>query len=345
MTMKRFVCGAMAMAMLAAPALAAQEGTTSAQPPRVTVIAPKEESDGFTLSQWKKAFPQYAYGRVESMGENSITIKNSNEKDPFQNLVMNVGDRTIILDAVTGQTKSVKDIKQGESLVAWISPAVTMSLPPQAAAQVILCNIPADYAAPKYSEIQQVVTGEDGSLSVLTSDDVILRVEKDTKLMPYLTKNIILPADLQPGVRILAWYDVVQESFPAKAAPTKIMVFPSEYDGWFGARMAHELVLNGQKIEAQGYAKDGKLMVPVRAMAEALGCEVLWDAKAPNEVKISKDGKELYTLNIGAQSAVVDGKENVELGLPTVAQDGVSYMNADNFISLHNLKAEGQWPV
>lgn len=42
----------------------------------------------------------------------------------------------------------LSDLKDGETVYAWVGPVMTLSLPPQATAILILANIPADYGVP-----------------------------------------------------------------------------------------------------------------------------------------------------------------------------------------------------
>lgn len=59
------------------------------------------------------------------------------------------------LDAVTGEPMELSDLKDGETVTPG-GPVMTLSLPPQATAILILANIPADYGVPQYYEISAV---------------------------------------------------------------------------------------------------------------------------------------------------------------------------------------------
>lgn len=50
----------------------------------------------------------------------------------------------------------LSELKDGETVYAWMGPVMTLSLPPQATAILILANIPADYGVPQYYEISAV---------------------------------------------------------------------------------------------------------------------------------------------------------------------------------------------
>ena len=56
----------------------------------------------------------------------------------------------MILDAVNGYPVLLDDLEDGSTVYAYVGPAMTMSLPPQATAHLILANIPEDFGVPQY---------------------------------------------------------------------------------------------------------------------------------------------------------------------------------------------------
>ena len=329
MKLHRILCGALAATVLSVPALAADIMPANA-PVKVLPIQTEVEVPAvpeFTLAQYKQLFPYRVWGTAGEIGENRLTLNKGGEE--AGELILHISEQTIFLDAVTGEPRTLADIKEGDSLTVWTSPQTMLSLPPQSAAQVILCNIPADYAVPHYAEIQQVLEREEGKVWVLTSDNVVLKLNGETELFAYKTRNIAGLDDLKPGARILSWYSATTMSLPPQASPDKVMVFPYEYAGWLTASAADEVSVNGEALPVPGYVEGETLMLPVRALAEALGCEVLWSAEEPDQVVVNQGGENLYTLTLGEGA---------------VAEDGVTYLAADELIELHNLKAEHHGP-
>ncbi len=321
MKLNRILCGALAATVLSVPALAAHIMPINAEVEVPTVPE-------FTLAQYKRLSPHRTWGTVGEIGEDCLLLNEGGAE--AGELILHISEQTLILDAVTGEPHALADINKGDSLTVWTSPAVTMSLPPQSAAQVILCNIPADYSVPHYAEIQQVLESEGGKVSVLTSDNVILKLDEATELVAYKTRNMVGLDELKPGVRVLSWYSATTRSLPSQASPDKVMVFPYEYAGWLTAIAADQVSVNGEALSVPGYVKGGTLMLPVRALAEALDCEVLWTTETPDQVVVNRAGKTLYTLTLGEDA---------------VAEAGVTYLAADELIDLHNLKAEHRWPL
>lgn len=338
MNHKKLLASALAAALtlsLAVPALAAEPVGADAA----------AEAPAYELVQRGETFPTRVWGAAVELGDMSLTLENSNESDPYQKVVVNVEEDTLILDAVTGEAKTFDDLRTGETVYAWVGPDMTKSLPPISTGRVILCGLPADYAAPTYAEVESVTETESGA-DVCLNNDVVLHLSADTGYLaaPGWEKETVSAADIVPGTRVLAWYSVVTLSLPAQASPEKIMVFPSDYAGWVAAD-GLTVTVNGQALALEGAAaakvENGHLMVPVRALAEALGCEVAWEPYT-NQVTVTRDGVECYHFTIGGDQAA-KGDVTVGLVAPANAVDGVTFLALDDLIVLHGLKLSDGW--
>lgn len=338
MNHKKLLASALAAALtlsLAVPALAAEPVGADAA----------AEAPAYELVQRGETFPTRVWGAAVELGDMSLTLENSNESDPYQKVVVNVEEDTLILDAVTGEAKTFDDLRTGETVYAWVGPDMTKSLPPISTGRVILCGLPADYAAPTYAEVESVTETESGA-DVYLNNDVVLHLNADTGYLaaPGWEKETVSAADIVPGTRVLAWYSVVTLSLPAQASPEKVMVFPSDYAGWVAAD-GLTVTVNGQALALEGAAaakvENGHLMVPVRALAEALGCEVAWEPYT-NQVTVTRDGVECYHFTIGGDQAA-KGDVTVGLVAPANAVDGVTFLALDDLIVLHGLKLSAGW--
>ena len=338
MNHKKLLASALAAALtlsLAVPALAAEPVGADAA----------AEAPAYELVQRGETFPTRVWGAAVELGDMSLTLENSNESDPYQKVVVNVEEDTLILDAVTGEAKTFDDLRTGETVYAWVGPDMTKSLPPISTGRVILCGLPADYAAPTYAEVESVTETESGA-DVCLNNDVVLHLNADTGYLaaPGWEKETVSAADIVPGTRVLAWYSVVTLSLPAQASPEKVMVFPSDYAGWVAAD-GLTVTVNGQALALEGAAaakvENGHLMVPVRALAEALGCEVAWEPYT-NQVTVTRDGVECYHFTIGGDQAA-KGDVTVGLVAPANAVEGVTFLALDDLIVLHGLKLSDGW--
>ena len=338
MNHKKLLASALAAALtlsLAVPALAAEPVGADAA----------AEAPAYELVQRGETFPTRVWGAAVELSDMSLTLENSNESDPYQKVVVNVEEDTLILDAVTGEAKTFDDLRTGETVYAWVGPDMTKSLPPISTGRVILCGLPADYAAPTYAEVESVTETESGA-DVCLNNDVVLHLSADTGYLaaPGWEKETVSAADIVPGTRVLAWYSVVTLSLPAQASPSKVMVFPSDYDGWVSTN-GLEVTINGETLPLEGASaakvENGRLMVPVRALAEALGCEVAWEPYT-NQVTVTRDGVECYHFTIGGDQAA-KGDVTVGLVAPANAVDGVTFLALDDLIVLHGLKLSDGW--
>lgn len=342
MSMKRFACGALAAVLLAVPALAADPGASLAEGGEQDMVI-GGGAPGFQLPQQRTLDPVELYGTVTSVLENGLLLARGDEKG---DVVLHVSEKTAVVDAVTGERRGLEDVKESDTIYAWASPAMTRSLPPQTSAMVIVCNIPQDFHVPTYLEVQRVSRKEDGTVSALTSGSIVLHMSEDTELFAYQTKDTVGLDSIQPGAKVLAWYSMVAMSMPAQTTPSKVMVFPYDYAGWLSLNGVDDVAVNGEKLElpAVPYVEDEELMLPVRSLAEALGCEVTWSAERPDQIEVEKDGRSLYTLTIGGDTAVVEGDMVTELTRTVTAREGVTSVAASDLASLHDLKVES-WGI
>lgn len=235
--------------------------------------------EGFYAAE-KESSNVFVYGTLTKNEEGQFLLQNDDENDPYREILLNVTEETQVIDGVSGEPVDPATLEDGAILYAYASNAMTRSLPPMSNAEVIICNVPQDVAAPHYFEVQSVMPQEDGSVVLVTDHSVNLTVTADCEIAPYLTKNIVTMADLVPGTRVLAWYDLVMPSEPAQAVPTKVLVFPYGYAGYAELEADGSLFVNGEEVALDEntavYEKDGEIMLPLRKVCESVGYEVGW---------------------------------------------------------------------
>ena len=91
--------------------------------------------------------PVRVWGKVTRLENGAALLKNSNENDPYHEIILHLAETAPVVDAVTGLPLD-RELRNGETVYAWVGPAMTLSLPPQATAEVVVANIPADFGAP-----------------------------------------------------------------------------------------------------------------------------------------------------------------------------------------------------
>lgn len=122
-------------------------------------------------------------------------------------LVLNISDETKILDAVNGFPVAKESLRDGETVYAYISQAMALSLPPQSHASLIICQIPADFAAPLYETAAVLTAQNDSTYLLTTARGSRYLIDSTTILLPYLTRNIVTASDLTEGRTCLIWTD------------------------------------------------------------------------------------------------------------------------------------------
>ena len=121
--------------------------------------------------------------------------------------------------------------------------------------------------------------------------------------------------------KLVVMYDVSTRSIPAQTNPSKVVVlFEKAVDV-----SALDIVVNNKKIDApSAYTNEqGTVMVPLRAIGEALGYDVVWDSNTQS-VMVGKGisltiGKDSYNymktapIQLGTAPTIVDEKTFVPL--------------------------------
>ena len=190
-----------------------EESTTVVEP----VSGAIESAEG---SQPEKMEAVRIYGPVTHMEDGRLSIDNQSDASSAGEIILNVSqESTYVLDAVSGMPMALEDIRDGDTVYAYIGPAMTMSLPPMTNAAVIFANIPADFKVPDYVEVKSVVTDAQTSHTVLTgADGTEYTLSEDCEIFPYLTRNIVTLDDLTQGRKAAVWSDEDNTA-------TRIMVF------------------------------------------------------------------------------------------------------------------------
>lgn len=282
----------------------------------------------------------------------SILVKTTDE----QEIQLNLSADTLIVNNETGAAAALSDIKEGDKIYAYYSKAMTRSLPPQSACELILVGVGENTPASLH-EVGTVSTNEEGMTEVLTADgSMIIRMDDKTTYAPYKTKNIVTKADLTEGTRFLAWYDIVAMSYPGQAYTQKVVILPAaateetatetqatrETEQTAAETTELTIVAGGKTLEVKGEMKDGVTVVPVRAAAEALGCKVSYEQKDGKEYVTVENDTRSMTLEIGTDNYVSTTKIEDAVGMTAPAQygvapyivDGTTYAAADLFKAL-----------
>ena len=308
------LCAAMVCAL---PAFAAETGEDVAEAPMYLA-------------------PVRVWGRLTKLENGALLLKNFNENGPYREIVLHPTETTPIIDAVTGLPLD-REVKDGETVYAWVGPAMTLSLPPHATAELIVANIPADFCVPQYYQIAKVRPQTTAAIyppPPLTHVDLVttggeeLNITDEAALFPYLTRQMVTLDSLVPGSRILVWTD-------AKGTVTKVMLFAYDYRGYISWEPTGEVSVNDQRLSVVGKMMDGEVLLPIRAVAEAAGYDVNW---VPGQgAVVSQPGGGLVFSVLPGQDTAYTATGGAELLGACYFERGTTYLPADDLILLLDL--------
>ena len=207
------------------------------------------------------------YGEITEAGNGYIVVKTRNMGE----VRFNIDDSTYIISAETVLPMDISKRKT-DKVAVYHSAAMTKSLPPQSYAYAVIGDITTELGNPIYTVAEKVEQGKDGIMITTDAGNTIVTVQATASVKPYLTKNIVKLSDIKEGSKLLLWYDAVTLSIPSYATSDKVVIL-SDGD--------EELTINDVKIkladDEKVYENEGGKFLPLRTIAEALGCEVLWN--------------------------------------------------------------------
>ena len=147
------------------------------------------------------------WGTIISMDGTSIDLDCPAGNVFEGEVIVNISDDTLVLDGENGYPVELKDLQAGETVYAYIGPAMTMSLPPQTTGEVLIGKIPADAKAPEYITAKSMTENADGSWSLVSTAGTEYAVSADCRILPYLTRQIVSLEDVEQGSNLLVWSD------------------------------------------------------------------------------------------------------------------------------------------
>lgn len=304
-----------AAALLSLPAMAAEDGLLISPAPAAESLAPVR-----------------VWGKVTRLESGSLLLKNDNEDDIYNEVVVHLPEGVPCVDAVTGLPMDMGRVKDGDTLYAWVGNAMTMSLPPQTSALIVVGNIPAGYRVPEFYKITgfAIYPAPGGTeVHLPAAGGETLTIPVSAQLTPWRTKNIVTVDDLVPGSQILVWKN-------KDGKVEKVLLLPYGYRGYYTVNGKGEVTVNGEKLSVNA-KMSGPGLMPLRAVAEAVNYDVAW---VKGQGAVVKEGdKVLFSVLPGAETARRPGNEDGdwELTAPCVTEKGVTYLAAGDLSLLLDL--------
>lgn len=148
------------------------------------------------------------WGPVLSATEDSITIDNRSENGIRGELILQLdSESTRVLDSDNGYPVEMSEIEVDDAVFAYIGQAMTLSLPAQVTAEVVICDLPDSLRVPEFVTVTQMEQQSDGSYLMTTDTAQQYLVPENCEILPYLTRNLVTLADVQPDSTCMVWCD------------------------------------------------------------------------------------------------------------------------------------------
>ena len=189
---------------------AAGAGLTMAQSPTILAGIGRMESAsaGPGAQEENEMGPYRIWGTVLEVEGGRIVLDNQSGNSYQGEVVLNISEeKSRILDAENGYPIQLSEIRKGETIYAYIGPAMTMSLPPQTTAEMVIGKLPADFKAPEYIRVKSMEQQENGDWTLTSTEGTTYHVAADTMIIPYLTRQIVTLDDVTVGRRLMVWSD------------------------------------------------------------------------------------------------------------------------------------------
>lgn len=158
--------------------------------------------------------------------EHLVTIGQQGSSEPQDAVAALVTDDTLIVDCVTGRSAAEADLRTGQLVSAALSQRMTRSIPPQSPAFALIVNIPeSGLGAASYVRVLDVMQAENGSTIVLNQNaDLYVTIPAELPIERLGSSEPASPDDIHVGSQLIAWYDVVAESYPAQTTATRVVL-------------------------------------------------------------------------------------------------------------------------
>ena len=335
MILRKTLSSILAVAMLGASAVMAEEDIMliSENPAEdIMVISPNP----FAEEEVVVTEPlMVEYDKVELYGEAKVEEDGLYiiDEAEISEVFLNTDDNTVFVDAL-GYKTSIEAIETGASLKVIASNAMTMSIPPQSYAYVVMMA-DENGAFPIYAEVKSVETDEDSNLVFPSKDgkyNIVYGAEL-TEVAPFATRNIVTASDIKEGSRILVYSDIMTMSLPAVVPADKIVILPEITEE---LEVPSNVTVNGEEVDTldaqKVFEKDGMWLLPVRAICEKVGLEVKWDSDL-NSISVGTIPMGV-TFNLGENSYTKARMMPQTLSSAPICENERTYVPVDFFTEI-----------
>jgi len=161
-----------------------------------------------------------------------IHVLGENDANPANDIIANIADDTVIIDAQTGAIIDDDNaFNVGDTVYVTVSSAMTRSIPPISNALMAVVNIPENMLGiPEYLIAEEVEVNDDGSVTILNQNkDIYITIPSGLEIEAMEPdgdkENIkVAASDLKKGDTLIVYYDAVAMSYPAQTTATRAIL-------------------------------------------------------------------------------------------------------------------------
>jgi hypothetical protein len=303
MKFKKLLLGMVSITIISSSSIAVFANNTDASKIAISKNLDAAVTEGYRPNLLNKAYFNSFSGTVKE-----ITSSESVADLRFVAVENEAGQQATILltkdSYILGNTK----IDLGASITGYYdanAPRV-MIYPPQYSCDVVAV----DY---KQQNIKVDLFNKD----LISSDNTLkLNMSKETEII--LQNGNVFSGELA-NKKLVALYTISTKSIPAQTTPSKVIVLSEK-----AVNVSNmDIVVNGKKIQAPNpYTNaQGTVMLPLRAITEALGFDVGWNGSSQS-ITIGKD----ISLTLGQDQYSYMTQPTIPLGTAPVLNEATTFV-------------------
>lgn len=272
----------MAMLLTSAAAFAQPQDVSDVNTEIETTVVDVENTPAFIKAEYK-------IDAISDFDGFKVMFEVSDENQGIVNLT--ISENTVLVDN-QGNEISAEDIKIGDTVTMFCNantPAL-MVLPPRYTPDVLVLNTDKEGFA-EVDYFSDELVNSKNTLALNIDDSTVISFANGAKM--------IAKADDVKNSNAAVFYNSTTRSIPAQTTPSKIIILsetvledaPIDVPAAVGssdtilddamgvdAENYAVLTVNGNKVDAHFVENEGVTMLPIRAVAEAMGLEVNWDS-------------------------------------------------------------------
>ena len=170
------------------------------------------------------------YGTVKAIikDEAGVPRQLHMTSERYGEYVMNLSEQTVWIDSGNHTAADPVDLREGEGIYVFHSPAATRSLPPQSTAYAVVRNVPMDAGCAQYHQVEEV-TQENGQWKITTDNGgLFILADEKTGLSIYDSEEEAALEDIRAGGWVMAWYEGYAAVYPGQTYAHHLMLLPTQ---------------------------------------------------------------------------------------------------------------------